>query len=131
MFTAYDLILSPDINQLTQLTVCEVYKVNNHLQTFEKKTTVEKNNTWFTRLVLFWKKKSFMQYFYCIYSWVFVYCNVHLFSEHISELFFRKSLANPFCHRISILDIARVLNPQYPPAWTAYTDNLLQEPGER
>ena len=36
--SAYDLLLLPDINQLTQLTVCNAYKVNKCLQTFEKKT---------------------------------------------------------------------------------------------
>ena len=43
LFSAYDLLLVPGINQLSQLIVCKVYKVNNHLQMFEKKTLQIKN----------------------------------------------------------------------------------------
>ena len=42
LFTAYDLLLSPGINWLTQLTECQVYKVNNHLHMIEKTTTDRK-----------------------------------------------------------------------------------------
>ena len=36
LFITYNLLLPAGINWLTQLIVCKVYRVNNHLQTFEK-----------------------------------------------------------------------------------------------
>ena len=36
LLSAYDLLLPPGTNQLTWLTMFKAYKVNNHLQTFEK-----------------------------------------------------------------------------------------------
>ena len=34
--SSYDLLLPPDINQLTQPIVCKIYKVDNRLQPLKK-----------------------------------------------------------------------------------------------
>ena len=39
VFSTYDLLLPPGINQLTQLNMHKIYKINNCIQTFEKTTT--------------------------------------------------------------------------------------------
>ena len=67
-------------------------------------------------------KKTLMQYFYCICSWVFVCRNVHFFLRRFVNCFSGKALANFF--------VTGVLNPpQHAPTWIAYTN--IQVPGER
>ena len=80
----------------------------------------------------FERKKAFMQYFYCISSWVFVCRNVHFFLCRFLNCFFEKALGNFFVTKCSILDVAGILDPpQYAPTWIAYTNNLIQVLDER
>ena len=45
MFSAYNLMLPPEINQLMQLIVFKIYKVNSCLQMFQKNTINKINNS--------------------------------------------------------------------------------------
>ena len=60
-------------------TVCRFCKVNKRLQTFEQTTTNKKIAYGLHNMFYFERKKTFMQYLYCICLSASVYCNVHFF----------------------------------------------------
>ena len=95
--SAYGLLWLPDINQLTQLTVCNAYKVNKCLQTFEKKTC-----SIFTVFILGYLSTAILIFFFL--------------ADFLIVFFLGKDIS--YCHML-------VLNlPQYKLTFIAYTNNI-------